>query len=67
MAVAEDTGYDAEFAWAEPVVRADGVDFFYGEGQARFQVLFDNRPLGLRQDHDADADRCAALAAAGPD
>jgi putative ABC transport system ATP-binding protein len=43
MAVAEDTGYDAEFAWAEPAVRADGVDFFYGEGQARFQVLFDNR------------------------
>jgi putative ABC transport system ATP-binding protein len=43
MAVAEDTGYDAEFAGAEPVVRADGVDFFYGEGQARFQVLFDNR------------------------
>jgi putative ABC transport system ATP-binding protein len=26
-----------------PVVRAEGVDFFYGEGDARFQVLFDNR------------------------
>jgi putative ABC transport system ATP-binding protein len=43
MAVAEDIGYEAEFAWAEPVVRAEGVDFFYGEGQARFQVLFGNR------------------------
>ena len=24
-----------------PVARADGVNFFYGEGEARFQVLFD--------------------------
>jgi putative ABC transport system ATP-binding protein len=29
--------------WTEPVVRAEGVDFFYGTGTARNQVLFDNR------------------------
>ena len=28
--------------WAEPVVRAEGVDFFYGAGSARNQVLFEN-------------------------
>ena len=43
MAVAEQFDTGAEFDWAEPAVRADGVDFFYGEGDARFQVLFDNR------------------------
>jgi putative ABC transport system ATP-binding protein len=26
-----------------PAVRAEGVNFSYGEGEARFQVLFDNR------------------------
>jgi len=26
-----------------PVVRADGVNFAYGEGESRVQVLFDNR------------------------
>jgi putative ABC transport system ATP-binding protein len=26
-----------------PTVRAEGVNFSYGEGEARFQVLFDNR------------------------
>src|SRR5204862_8196651 len=26
-----------------PVVRAEGVNFSYGDGEARFQVLFDNR------------------------
>jgi putative ABC transport system ATP-binding protein len=26
-----------------PVVRAEGVNFSYGEGESRFQVLFDNR------------------------
>ena len=25
-----------------PVVRAEGVNFSYGEGEARYQVLFDN-------------------------
>ena len=25
-----------------PVVRADGLNFFYGEGDSRNQVLFDN-------------------------
>ena len=43
MAVAEQFDPGAEFDWAEPAVRADGVDFFYGEGDARFQVLFGNR------------------------
>jgi|1185.fasta_scaffold20652_2 putative ABC transport system ATP-binding protein len=43
MAVAEQFDTGAEFDWAEPAVRADGVDFFYGEGDARFQVLFGNR------------------------
>jgi putative ABC transport system ATP-binding protein len=33
----------AELEWTAPVVRAESVDFFYGEGEARFQVLFDNR------------------------
>jgi len=42
MAVAEQIDNWAEFDWAAPVVRADAVDFFYGEGDARFQVLFDN-------------------------
>lgn len=28
-------------ATAPPVARADGVNFFYGEGESRFQVLFD--------------------------
>src|SRR5881275_483697 len=26
-----------------PVVRAEGVNFSYGDGEARYQVLFDNR------------------------
>ena len=26
-----------------PAVRAEGVNFFYGEGDSRNQVLFDNR------------------------
>jgi putative ABC transport system ATP-binding protein len=43
MAVAEQFDTGAEFDWAEPAVRADGVDFFYGVGDARFQVLFGNR------------------------
>ncbi len=30
-------------AIAEPVVRVEGLDHFYGEGAARNQVLFDNR------------------------
>ena len=47
-------------------MRADGVNFFYGEGESRFQVLFDiglevlpgqlivmTGPSGLRQDHAA--------------
>jgi putative ABC transport system ATP-binding protein len=42
MAAAEEFDYEPEFDWAAPVVRADAVDFFYGEGDARFQVLFDN-------------------------
>ena len=28
---------------AGAVVRAEGVNFFYGEGESRYQVLFDNR------------------------
>ena len=27
----------------EPVVRAEGINFAYGEGEARYQVLFENR------------------------
>src|SRR5436309_1395019 len=33
----------AELGSDEPVVRADAVNFFYGEGESRYQVLFDNR------------------------
>ena len=25
----------------DPLVHADGMDFFYGEGESRFQVLFE--------------------------
>jgi putative ABC transport system ATP-binding protein len=32
----------AGLRFPDPVVRAEAVDFFYGEGEARFQVLFDN-------------------------
>ena len=39
----DETNPWAGLNWIEPVVRAEGVDFFYGEGDARFQVLFDNR------------------------
>jgi putative ABC transport system ATP-binding protein len=31
-----------------PLVRADGVNFFYGEGESRFQVLFDIALEALR-------------------
>lgn len=43
MDLPDETNPWAELNWTEPVVRAEGVDFFYGEGDARFQVLFDNR------------------------
>src|SRR5436309_10072466 len=33
----------AELGSDEPVVRADAVNFSYGEGESRYQVLFENR------------------------
>jgi ABC-type lipoprotein export system ATPase subunit len=40
--VPDETSLLAGLDWTEPVVRAEGVDFFYGTGTARNQVLFEN-------------------------
>jgi putative ABC transport system ATP-binding protein len=41
MVAFETFGTKLALADAPPVARADAVNFFYGEGEARFQVLFD--------------------------
>jgi putative ABC transport system ATP-binding protein len=41
MVALESFDNSLRFADAPPVARADGVNFFYGESEARFQVLFD--------------------------
>src|ERR1700752_3951815 len=41
MVALESFDTNLRFADEPPVARADGLNFFYGEGEARFQVLFD--------------------------
>jgi putative ABC transport system ATP-binding protein len=41
--VAERADAAAKAAAAQPVVRVEGLNHYYGEGEARNQVLFDNR------------------------
>jgi putative ABC transport system ATP-binding protein len=41
MVALESFDTNLRFADEPPVARAEGLNFFYGEGEARFQVLFD--------------------------